>query len=91
MSVVLREASHSEQAVKRAFKFVTMHKSEFTHTKRQIAIAVRLALVHHNSARAVHGFYAIDFIIDDCGIHIVLVVIPVSAGFPKMTVHNHRR
>ena len=91
MSFVLGETSHSEQAVKRAFKFVTMHKSEFTDAQGQIAIAVRLALVHHNSARAVHGFYAIDFIVDDCGIHIVLVVIPVSAGFPQMAVHNHRR
>lgn len=89
--VVLREASDSEKSVKRALEFVTVNESEFAHAQRQIAITVRLALVNHNAARAVHRLYAIHFVVDDRGIHIVFIVIPVTARFPKMTVHNHRR
>ncbi len=82
--VVLSEATHAEQAVQRAFKLVTMNDAQFTHSQREFAIAVRFAAVHHDSAGAVHGLYAIHFVVDNRGIHIVFIMIPVTAGFPQM-------
>lgn len=70
--VVLSEATNSEQAVKRALKLVTVHEPQFAHSHRKLFVAVRLGAVNHNSARAVHRFDAINFVVDDGGIHIVL-------------------
>ena len=69
---------------------MTVNESEFSHSHRQISVTVRLALVYHNAAGAVHRFYAIDFVVDYRRIHIVLIVIPMSAGLPKVSVHYHR-
>ena len=90
MRVVLREAANSEKTVKRAAKFVTVNKPELSHAQGQLSVTVRTAFVDHNSAGAVHRLYAIYVIVYDSRIHIVLVVIPMSACFPEFSVHYHR-
>lgn len=91
MCVVLRKATNAEKPVERTFEFVTMNESEFAHSHRKFAITMGLGAVNHNAARAVHRLDAINFVVDDRRVHIVFVVIPVTARFPEMTIHDKRR
>ena len=48
-----------------------------------------LSGVHQHTAGAVHGLDGVVLVIDDGGVHIVLVVIPVTGLLPEGTVQNH--
>ena len=89
--VILGEATNAEQAVQRAAHFVTVHNAQFACANRQVAIAVRLRCVHEHAARAVHGLHAVLFFIDDGGVHVVFVVVPMARGLPQLLVHDERR
>ena len=89
--VVLVEAAHAEEAVQRAPHLVTVHEADLAGANGQLAIAMRTALVHEHAARAVHGLNAVLLVIDDGGVHVVLVVVPVARGLPQMLAHNLRR
>ena len=52
---------------------------------------MRLGGVHQHAARAVHGLNAVLFVVDDGGVHVVLVVVPVARGLPQLLVHDERR
>ena len=91
MRVVLRKAADPEQPVERPAQFVAVHQTEFAHPERQFPVTVRLTAVDHHAAGAVHGLHAVDLVVDRGGVHIVFVMIPVSAGLPKVPVHDHRR
>ena len=91
MGVILREAADAEQTVQCALQLVTVHQTEFTHAQGQVAVGMGLAAVDHHAAGAVHGLDAVVLVINLGGVHVVLVVIPVTGRLPQVTAHNHGR
>ena len=91
VGVVLVKAAHAEQAVQGAAQLVAVHQANLAGADGQLAIGVRLRGVHQHAARAVHGLNAVLFVIDNGGVHVVLVVIPVATGLPQLLVHDERR
>ena len=91
VGVVLVKAAHAEQAVQSAAQLVAVHQANLAGANGQLAVGVRLGGVHQHAARAVHGLNAVLFVVDDGGIHVVLVVVPVARGLPQLLVHDERR
>ena len=91
VGVVLVKAAHAEQAVQGAAQLVAVHQANLAGANGQLAIGVRLGGVHQHAARAVHGLNAVLFVVDDGGVHVVLVVVPVARGLPQLLVHDKRR
>ena len=89
--IVLVEAAHAEQAVQGAAHLVAVHRADLAGADGQVAIAARLGGVHEHAAGAVHRLDAILFIVDDGGVHVVLVMVPVARGHPQLLVHDHGR
>ena len=82
MRVVLSEAADAEHTVQRTGELVAMDKAELAEAQRQLLIGVRLELIDQNAAGAVHGLDGKVLAVDDGGVHIVLIVIPVTGGLP---------
>lgn len=91
VGVVLVKATHAEQAVQGAAQLVAVHQANLAGANGQLAVRVRLGGVHQHAARAVHGLNAVLFVVDDGGVHVVLVVVPVARGLPQLLVHDERR
>ena len=89
--IVLRKAADAEQAVQRAGHLVAVDKAQLRHAQGQVAVGVRLALVDQHAAGAVHGLDGVVLAVDDGGIHIVLVVIPVAAAVPQLLIQDDGR
>ena len=90
MRVVLSEAADAEQAVQRTGQLMAVHQTQLTHAQRQVTVGVRLRLIHQHSAGAVHGLYRVILAVDDGGVHVLFVVIPVTGGLPEVAVEYHR-
>ena len=90
MRVILRKASHAHKSVKRAGKLVAVNKSEFSNSERQVFIRMHLCFINKYAAGAVHRLDSVILIVYHCGIHIFLVMIPVTASFPQSAVEYHR-
>ena len=88
MGIVLVEAAYTHQAVQLAGFLMTMYQANLCQTQRQITVGTRLGFVNENAARAVHRFDCIIFIVDDGGIHVFFVVIPMTGGLPQATVQD---
>lgn len=84
MGVVLGKAANPEQTVQSTGKFVAVHKTKFRIAQRQILIGVRLQGIHQDAARTVHRLNGIFFVINNSGIHVFFVMVPVSGSFPKV-------
>ena len=91
VGVVLVKAAHAEQAVQGAAQLVAVHQANLAGADGQLAVGVRLGGVHQHATRAVHGLNAVLFVVDDGGVHVVLVVVPVARGLPQLLVHDERR
>ena len=65
-------------------------QTQLAHAQRQIAVGMRLAGVDHHAARAVHGLDGIILAVNDGGVHVLLVVVPVARALPQAAVENHR-
>lgn len=89
MRVVLSEAAHAEQAVKRAGQLMAVNQTELAHSKGQVAVGVGLKLIDEHSAGAVHRLYRKVGVVYNGGVHILLVVIPMAAALPERTVEHH--
>ncbi len=83
--IILGEAAHTHQTVQLAGFLMTVNESQLTHAKRQVTVGTRLGLVNQNAARAVHRFDCVVLVVDDGGVHVVFVVIPVTGGLPRLT------
>ena len=86
--IVLREAADAEQTVQRAGQLVAVHDAELAHAQRQITVRVRLGLIDQHAAGAVHRLERKRHIVDDSGIHIVFIVIPVTAAVPEILIEH---
>ena len=90
MGIILCEAANTHKTVKRTGKLVPVNKAEFAHAKRQILIGMHLRFINEHAAGAVHRLNCIILIVDNGGVHILFIVIPVTAALPKRSVKNHR-
>ena len=70
-----------------AAELMAVYNTQLTHADGQVTIGVGLALVNQNTAGAVHRLDAVIHIVDDGGVHVVLVVIPVTRVLPHMVQH----
>ncbi len=92
MRIVLREATHAEQAVEHAGAFVAINGAELGEADGQLTIAAQARLENQHVAGAVHrlelvfGFF--DF---DRAEHIFAIEIRVTAGLPEIDIHDVRR
>ena len=86
MGIVLSEAANPHQAVKLAGLLMTVYDSQLAHPQRQIPVGTGLGRIHQNTAGAVHGLNSIIFFINHRGVHVILIMIPVSGGLPQASV-----
>ena len=91
MGVVLGEAADAEQAVQRAGHLVAVDQAQLRHAQGQVAVGMGLALINQHAAGAVHGLNGVILAVDDGGVHVVLVVIPVAAAVPELLVEDDGR
>ena len=88
VGVILGEAPHPEQPVQRAGKLVAVDQAQLTHPQGQVPVGMGLALVDHHAAGAVHGLDGVVFLVDDGGVHIVFIVVPVAAALPQLAAED---
>ena len=88
MGIVLGKAAHPHQSVHLAGFFVAVYDSQLAHPQRQIPVGAGLGFIDQNTAGAVHGFDGEIFLVDDRGVHIFLIMIPVAGGLPQMTAQH---
>ncbi len=91
VGVVLGEAADAEHAVQRAAQLMAVHQAQLAVAQGQVAVGVGLHLVDQNAAGAVHGLDGEILPVNDGGVHIFLVVIPVAAAVPELLVEDDRR
>ena len=89
--VVLGEAAYAEEPVQRAGKLMPVDDAQLGHAHGQVSVRVRLAFVYQHAAGAVHGLDRIVLAVDDGGIHVVLIVVPVAAAVPELLVEDDGR
>ncbi len=90
VSIVLGEATYTEEAMEGAFQFVAVYQAEFADAHGEISVRTLLGLVVQDSAGAVHRFDCIVFFIDLGEVHIFFVVIPMAGLEPQFLGQNHR-
>ena len=91
MRVVLGEAADAEQPVQRAAQLVAVHQAQLAHAQRQVAVGVRLVFIYQHPAGAVHGLDGVVLLVDDRGVHVGLVMVPVAAALPELAVEDDGR
>ena len=91
MGIILRETADTEETVECSAELVAVNRAYLGKANRKFTVAVRLCGIGHHGARAVHRLYTVRLVIDLGRIHIVLIVIPVTAGLPEAAVHYQRR
>ena len=88
MGVVLGETAHPHQAVEGARQLVPVDDAQFPDPQRQVAVGAHLGLVYQDAARAVHGFDGEILVVDDGGIHVVLIMVPMPRPLPQGAAEN---
>ena len=91
MSIILGKAAHPHQAMKLTGFLMAVNQSQLSHSQGQIPIRARLRGIGQHPARTVHRLHCIILLINHRGIHVVLIVIPVSGSLPQASVENNRR
>ncbi|EJX01852.1 hypothetical protein, membrane [gut metagenome] len=90
MSIVLSEAADTEKTVESAGKLMAVYKPQLCHSERQISVRVRLRFIYKHTTGAVHRLNSIILAINNGGVHIIFIVIPVTASVPKLLIEDHR-
>ena len=89
VSIVLSKASYAEQSVQSTGKLVSVYQTKLACTQGQITVRMRLVHINQHTAGAVHRLYCEILVIYLGGVHILLVVSPMSASFPQTAVKNN--
>ena len=90
MRVVLCKAAHTHETMKLAGFLMTVYQTQLAHTQGQVTVGTGLCRVNQNAARAIHRFDRVILAVDDGGVHVILIVIPVSGGLPQASVQDNR-
>ena len=88
MTIVLRKAAHTHDAVQAASGLVAVALSELTITQRQIAVALHTLLENQDVTWAVHGLQSVVALFRLRGEHVVTVLVPVTSFFPQRFVND---
>ena len=88
MGIVLCEATNTEQTVKRARKLMAVYAAQLAVTQRQLTVGVRLKLIYQNTAGAVHGLDGEILLVNEGGVHVFFIVIPVTRSLPQCATHD---
>ena len=88
MCVVLVEAAHPEQPVEGAGQLMPVDQADLAHPQGQIPVGVGLTGVDQHAAGAVHGLDGVILVVNDGGVHILLVVVPVAGPLPQLAVQD---
>ena len=67
-------------------KMCIRDRTQFAHPQGQVTVGMGLTGVDQHTAGAVHGLDSIVLSINDGGVHVVLVVIPMAAAVPELLV-----
>ena len=76
--------------MQRAGKLVPVHQAQLAYPQGQVPVGVGLALVDHHTARAVHGLDGKIFLVDNGGVHVVFIVVPVAGALPQLPAEDDR-
>ena len=88
--VVLMEGSHPEQSVKHAAEFVTVDQADLGSPEwADPGKSGGCAAEQEQAAGAVHGFDGIVDVVDGGRVHVLTVVFPVTAAFPKFALQHN--
>ena len=87
--IVLGEAPDTEQAVEGTGLLVPVHESQLPVPDRQVPVGPGLGAVYQGAAGAVHRLDAVHLVVDGRGVHVVLVVVPVTGSEPEVLVQDH--
>ena len=88
VGIVLGEAPHPEQAVEGAGHLVPVDQAQLCHAQGEVPVGVGFVFIHQHAAGAVHGLDGIVLAVDDGGVHVVLVVVPVAGAVPQVLVED---
>src|SRR5699024_620091 len=88
VGVVLGKAPYPEHTMESTAEFMAMNQAQFSVPQGQFPVGVRFQIINQNAAGAVHGLDCEILSVNDGGIHILLIVIPVAGGFPQSSLHN---
>ncbi|MPM68873.1 hypothetical protein SDC9_115808 [bioreactor metagenome] len=89
MGVVLGKAAYPHEAVESTGELVAVYQAKLTHAQRQVAVGMGLGFENQHSAGTVHRLEGIIDVVDNRGIHVVFVMIPVAAAVPKLLVEDN--
>ena len=88
MTIVLRKAAHTHDAVQAASGLVAVALTKLTITQRQIAVALHALLENQDMTRAVHGLQSVVALFRLRGEHVVTVLVPVTCFFPQRFIND---
>ena len=69
---------------------MAVDQADLPHPQGQLPIGMGLAGIDQHTSGAVHGLDGKVHVIDDRGVHIILVVVPVTGSLPQLTVEHDR-
>ena len=69
---------------------MAVNKAELAYFKRQILVRARLHFVNEHTARTVHRLNGKVVFVDNGCVHVILIMVPMSRGFPKLAVKHNR-
>ena len=72
-----------------ASSWLKQRTRNLTHPQGQVPVGVGLAGVDQHAAGAVHGLDGVVLAVDDGGVHVLLVVVPVAGALPQLAVQDN--
>ena len=82
VGIVLRKAAYPHQTMQRTGQLMPVYQTQLAHAQRQIPVRMGLDFIDQHAAGAVHWLQGKICFIDNCGIHIIFIVIPVATAVP---------
>ena len=83
VGIILVKGPHPKQAVEYPGHLVAVHQTDLRHPEGQLAIRMGTGTEQKHSARAIHRLDGVCLVVHLGGVHVLAVVFPVSAAFPK--------
>ena len=89
VGIVLGKATHPHQPMQCAGQLMPVHNAQLAHTQRQILVGVHFVLIHQNTAGAVHRLNGKVLVVNNGGVHIFFIVVPVTAALPQLAAEDN--
>ena len=86
MGIILNESPHTSQPGQSTRCFIAVNEAELGHAYRQLLVTAVTSVEDETVAGAVHRLERPFLLLNVEREHVVLVVLPVSGGFPQFGV-----